>query len=319
MRRKIASRGRQGLLIPALLLGIAMAFSLNPSCDSQPISAATAVNGLRRMVQAEENLSYEGMRRMSTVWGSDGEDDERRHDSFYLVTHQAGGRTRMEGAGLPAGRVRRWTQSGTRFSWLRDVDLLLRNYTVEEAGTETVVGRAGQVLRVRSIHPGRPSARLVVDAQTGLLLVSEFWDYRGALTLESRFDTLLLDAEIKVGESKRRWNRRPEREKTQDTALAFVAFEPQFLPEGFESVRSHRTGRRRPGVSHLYSDGLSWIEITQNAAEPDAEERVVTQRRIGSRITMSMVHDGVAVRLVGRLDPVVLIKVLESLGTPRPN
>ena len=66
----------------------------------------------------------------------------------------------------------------------------------------------------------------------------------------------------------------------------------------------------------IYSDGLTWITLSQSKAEDGSEENVVRQKLRGTRYTMRVVVRGVAIRLVGRLSPDELISVLESLSEP---
>jgi hypothetical protein len=78
--------------------------------------------------------------------------------------------------------------------WLKDRDLLLRNYRVEITNREEIVAdRSGVALEVRSRYPGRPSLRLVLDEATGLLLDFRLFDWKGKPAITSRFTSLLLD------------------------------------------------------------------------------------------------------------------------------
>jgi negative regulator of sigma E activity len=175
------------------------------------------------------------------------------------------------------------------------------------------------VLEIASGHEGRPSLEIVVDAGSSLLLATEFRDYRGQVAYRSEFRTLLLDPGLPDRPPERKWEgkgRMWDVERVKDTGakvLPFAMLEPQYLPEGFVRKSSWKS-RRSDRVNTMYSDGLTWIQISLSPAEPGSAEKVVTQARCGSRTTMNMVLNGVAVHLVGHLDPAVLLKVLGSLG-----
>ena len=281
-------------------------------CEIETTSAASAVDLLHRMLAAEKSVEYEGMRDLVRFY----ESGERR--SFFFVQHYKNGPTLVERTGRPGGRSRRWVERFGRLYWLADKELLLKNYIVVEKGRRTVSERDGIVLEITSRHEGRPSIEIVVDVESNLLLAAEFRSYLGRISFRSEFRTLLIDPGLPPRSPQRKWDgqrRSSDVEKMKDNgeqAIPFAMIEPQYLPEGF--VRKSRwKSRRSPRVNTMYSDGLSWIQISLSPAEPGSPERVVKQTCCGSRTTMKMVLDGISIRLVGRLDPSVLLKVLGSL------
>jgi len=295
-------------------LGALLLITQAVDCGLEQTSAAPAVNQLDRMLAAERNLTYQGMKEVE--FGC--------RTSFLLVSHYADGSTAVETSGVPTTRRNKsWVQRHHRFYWLKDKDLLLRNYRVRETGRGTVLGRAAIVLDIRSIHAGRPRMRLVVDEGTGLLLDVEKFDVRGTRTFRSRFTTLLLEPELPEPPVRREKRGFPWRRhgSPRSAELDFGPLVARFLPEGFEKKGSHRNksgfgpDRGRPVFMTNYADGMTWFTLSQKKAEHGHEECVVRQRPIhGSRVKMTVVVNGVEVCLVGDLEPATLIAVLESLG-----
>ena len=281
------------------------------SCDQETVSAPSAVARLQKMLEAEKTVSYEGMRDL--VWFR--ESGERR--SFFFVQHYEGGPSLVESVGRPGGRNRQWVERYGRLYWLADMKLLLENYLVTETGHRTVSDRDGIMLEIASRHAGRPSIEIVIDNETSVLLAADFRSYQGATTFRSEFRTLLIDPDLPPrSESQGRRNRSSDVEKwkaNRKKDVPFAVLEPQFLPVGFVK-KSCWKSRRRPRLNTMYSDGLSWIQISLASADSGSPEKVVEQSRCGSRTTLKMVLNGVSIRLVGRLDPSVLLKVLGSLA-----
>jgi hypothetical protein len=297
-------------------LGALLLISQAVDCGLENTSAATAVNRLNRMLAAEREFTYQGMKEVE--FGT--------RTSFLFVSHYADGSTAVETVGLPTTRRNKsWVQRHRRFYWLKDKELLLKNYHVREAGRETALGREAIALVIRSNHPGRPRMRLVVDEDTGLLLDVEKFDGSDRRTFRSRFTTLLLDPELPEPPAPKKpgfpWRHRGPPGPSKATALDFDPLMPRFLPEGFEEKSSYSSkrgfgrSRERPSLVTIYSDGMTWIKLRQRKAEEGSEECVVRQRPLhGSRVKMTVVVKGVEVRLEGDLNPSELIAVLESLG-----
>jgi negative regulator of sigma E activity len=278
-------------------------------CEIRTSSAASAVDRLHRMLAAERSLEYEGMRDLVRFYGS------RERRSYCFVQHYSNGPTIVESAGRSGGS-RRWVERRGRLYWLADKNLLLRNYVVEEKGRRTVSERNGLVLSITSRHEGRPSIEVVVDEETSLLLSSEFRNYLGETSFRSSFQTLLIDPGLPARSPKEGRERKGDVERVQKSsrkALPVKMLEPRYLPEGFVRKASWKS-RRSPRINTIYSDGLSWIQLSLSEAEAGSPERVVEQSRSGSRTTMKMVLSGVHIRLVGRLDPEELLEVLRSMA-----
>lgn len=299
------------------LLSSLLVLLTTPGCGMETSSAAPAVDILHRMLAAEKSVEYEAMRRQVRFY----ESGERR--SFFFVRHYRNGPTLVESMGRQGypewpGRSGGWVERFGRLYWLADKELLLKNYIVTEKGRRTISEREGIVLDVSSRHKGRPSIEVVVDAETNLLLAAEFRNYRGQAAFRSELQSLLLDPDLPVREPTRGWKgqrRTGDVERVKGgagEAPSFTVLEPQFLPVGFVRKSSWKS-RRSDRLNLMYSDGLTWIHLSLAKAEPGATERVVEQTRCGSRTTMQMAVYGVSVRLVGRLDPAVLLKVLGSL------
>jgi MucB/RseB N-terminal domain len=268
-----------------------------------------AVERLSGMLEAERTLSYEAMKELH--WISPRGDRWK----FQFVQKYANGPSFVEGVGEPAGRSRRWMERFGRLYWLGDQKLLLENYRVREIGRGSLVGRETVVLEIESKHAGRPSIELVLDAETNLLLGADFRNYEGKSTFCARCTSILFDPELPPLPATKGLDVR-KREgpgKPAPPALSFIPLEPKYLPEGFVKKSSCRTRFSR-GQKTIYTDGLSWIEVSVSKAPAGSPECVVRQFSRGNGTTMTMVVSGVAVRLVGRLSSDELLKVLRSLS-----
>lgn len=284
-------------------------------CGEDSTSAAPALNRLDRMLAAERDLSYEGMKQL--VYG----EGRQTRQQFLFVDHDGPGSTFVEAAGVPVGRARRWKQRGSPFYWLANRQLLLRNYRVVETGTERVCDRDGVALELRSVHEGRPSMHMVVDEETGLLLSADSFDYRGRLTFHSAFTTLIVEgasSAVPVAEESpvhaEGWEARSRGRGAKPPVLPFEPLEPKLLPAGFERRGDYSLKQWTPGLQTVYSDGLTWITFRQTNAPSGAEEMVVHQLQRGLRTSLRLVYRGVQVCLEGQLDPEVLLQTLRSVG-----
>jgi negative regulator of sigma E activity len=211
----------------------------------------------------------------------------------------------------------------SRLYWLKDRELLARNYRVVVAGRERVAERPAVVVEIRPERVGRPSVIALVDEETGLLLGLERRDYRGESVYRSRFLTLLLDPRDEETTDKPRRDRssrRPPfrpggRRGERKQAPEFERLEAKYVPGGFErKKRFDGSFFGRPGRHEMFGDGLCWLAMSQHPAEAGAEERVVEHRQWGDRVVLTMVHRGVEVKLVGGLDPEEMIRMIRSLA-----
>ena len=312
MRRADAERRSVPLLV---LLAL---FPLFSGCDEKPASDADAVSLLERMLASEDTVSYRARKRMISI-GEDGEEKAWEH----RVTHYAGGPTVFERAEDPD---RPWVQALGRFYWLGDLDVLLANYRVRLTGRGAEDGRPATTFVVESVHEGRPSMTFTVDEATGLLLRAESRDWRGELSMRSEITELAIDPELPPAPEPGRSRFRPdpdpgtEAEGGAAVELPFEPLAPRWLPAGFVEKGRYRHSVRGIRLKTVYSDGLTWLEVTQSLAGPDdGETNVAKKWTHGSRTTLRVVLDNVKVVLVGRLEPEVLVRILDSFAGPDAN
>jgi negative regulator of sigma E activity len=282
-------------------------------CDEAPASDTDAVSLLERMLASEDSVSYRAVKRMTAV-GEDGQEKTWEH----RVTHYAGGPTVFERSEDPD---RPWVQERGRFYWLGDLDVLLSNYRVRLTGRGADADRPVATFVVESIHEGRPSMTFTVDEETGLLLRAESRDWRGELNMRSEITELEIDPELPPPPEARRSRFRPEAGSVagggEEVELPFEPLTPRWLPAGFVEKGRYRHYARGVRLKTVYSDGLTWFEIAERAAEPDDGEKNVAKKWThGSRTTLMVVLKGVKVVLVGRLEPEVLVRILDSLAGP---
>ncbi len=304
--------GERGVPRELLLLGLPLFLALAASCGADVTSAAPAVDRLNRMARAEAAYAYEGMKTVTVRSG------KREWVRAYYVQWDPARGTRIERMGEASGNGEKGRRSGSRWNrwwsrlyWLKDRELLLRNYRVQERGLETVAGRPGVALEIRPVHPGRPRIRLVVDEETGLLLDYLKFDYRGEPVFHSRFTALRLWKAAPGRAEEPRGPGAPSRGgKERRAGAPFRVLRPGFLPAGFERKGEWIRGKL---VRQVLSDGLTWIEIVERRAASGSEGNVVRQCRRGSRVYLRVVLEGVEIRLVGRIDPAELLAILESM------
>ena len=212
------------------------------------------------------------------------------------------------------------------------VDLLLKNYRVTLDRTEPIIGRTADVLVVAHPETGRPSKKIWVDRDTGLILRSEYYDCDGRLATLSfytdidwnpRLDDRLFEVpegwkttEIE-GDASQHW----EREKLSKE-VAFPVCEPAYLPAGF-ALDGFHLYRCRCGVAsaHVrYVDGLNSVSVFERFTQcPGRGGRGFGRGRgcelLGNQPGRMLVRPvgGRTFVLVGDLPEAVLLKIADSL------
>ncbi|HVR85661.1 MAG TPA: sigma-E factor regulatory protein RseB domain-containing protein, partial [Planctomycetota bacterium] len=210
------------------------------------VRAANLQKSLTSIEAAEEGISYVGTRVLGgaerirlRIWSSNG---HKRVDFLGI-----------EGSSAPAGRP-----SGPRGpfgpglplflrpghdQWkrkIKDAALAVRNYDIVSAGSDTVAGRACEVLEVKARYEGRPSYRVAIDVENRFPLRYEVLSNGRAV-----FETWFSDIEYRPAISpltfderaRPNWLQVSQQEVAADRmteATGFSVLRPSALPRGFE-------------------------------------------------------------------------------------
>lgn len=248
---------------------------------------------------AEESIPYVGTR---VLGGS---------ERVKLRIWSSGGRKRVdflgiEGASKPAPRppfgsaLPLFLRPG-HDQWKRkvkDAALAVRNYDIVAAGTDSVAGRACEVIDVRARHEGRPSYRVAIDAENRFPLRYEVLS-NGRPVFQTWFSDIEYRPELPARtfdeRSRPNWLRVSQEEVPADgmtAAAGFSVFRPASLPKGFElrgselihvkaEISKELKETVRPflpfpvptfnaTVAHLtYTDGLAAVALVECSASSE--------------------------------------------------
>jgi negative regulator of sigma E activity len=238
---------------------------------------------LRQIDQAEEKVSYVGIREMVgegtvvlRIWSREGQ------KRVEFLGARMGARKPPAGARPPrgpmSGALPFFLRPGDE-QWrriLKDCDLAVRNHDVILAGRETVAGREADLIELHPHVRGRARYRLWADAQRRLLL--RFEVRQGDQTLfEAGFKEIAFAPSFpeRIFEEPRR---RPgwlnvERQELGPEAVAeragFPVWLPESVPAGFERrgsalyrVRAEIPPPAREAAKRFFPPGLGWLDGT---------------------------------------------------------
>jgi hypothetical protein len=288
-----------------------LAIATTSCSESTPAAPPTSdgAEALHRVVRAEGTLVYTGYKR--AIHGMEGEARATR----MKVSRGPDGRTLVEWS--PGEGPGRCWEYRHRDEWLKDPDLLLRNYAVavDPADGPPVAWRDTRRLTIRGLRPGRPSVELLVDKETWLVLSEEIRDAAGRTWLTKVFDTI----EYRVPDPPSAQAGEPIAAAQGETSSAALALEATFVPPGFVL-----TGRDRAGaaVREYWSDGLAAFSIVErpvdaeSAGTPEgpAREGELQRRSCTGRAAVSGVFGGIEVRVAGNLPTEDLEAVARGLA-----
>jgi hypothetical protein len=292
------------------------AFLLAAACtpDAPPPPAADAgAAALRAVVDAERSLVYTGYKR--TVHGEEGDGRATR----MKVSRSASGRTLLEWGEDDGRPARRWEyRNKSRFAWIDDPELLLRNYTVEvdPADGPAVAWRDTRHLTVRGKRPGRPSLDLLVDKETSLVLREQIRNADGKLWLTNVFDTIEYRApDTPAGGDA---PAEPLSQPAEPAAAASLPLRVTSAPEGF--VRAGTDASQCGGLREDWTDGLAAFSVIEKKADPaagPAKEGELQRRACSGRAAVSGRFSGIDVTIAGNLPAAELESVARGLAAVR--
>ena len=339
---------RQAAVLAVLVLAAGLLGPLLPPGWSASAPPDPALSWLRTGATAPRRVSYAGTKAI-TLWGG------RVEASQVRIYHEAPNATRLEylAAGAQPRRIviingrqaieyipaqnRLVARSAPAADEERLTQALLPhirdNYNVGIDPADQVAGRRALVLDVKSKLPGRPSLRLWVDAEKGLILRFERYGPDGTLQESSAFLKVQFDPVFPPGlftppaPPGAHVERQPNSNNMSLAEIAQrVGFSPQmpaYLPQGFQQTRSRVVQiHGQPAAVFAYSDGVSTLALFESRG-PQGPPPRGRQVRIGSVMGTvapqragTLVHwniGGISYTLVGELPRDDLVRIAASV------
>ncbi len=239
--------------------------------------------------RAETRTRFAGIRTTTFEWAGSAYvttlrlhvEGDRRKVEVVSSDSRGGHRQKMAYLGGLPSSLRPGYGTRGRF---HDPDLVLRNYDVRMDGTREVADRQGDVLRIVSRHPGRPSYVVVADRATRFPLAFEVRNDAGTRIFATRFEAIEFPAAFPEDTFPSRtptrpsWIRVTEESASVDALpsdLGFPVWIPRDPPQGFQPMgaRCLRIATTRPilfnktidvRVLHTaYTDGMALFWTVQ--------------------------------------------------------
>jgi outer membrane lipoprotein-sorting protein len=229
-----------------------------------------------------------------------------------------------------------------------DMELMLRNYSVEISEGERIAGRNTYLLEITPKYEGRPSKRIWSDAKKGIPLRMEHYNSEGKLaslivyteiSFPPRIDERLFVPPEEVLKGRKGRFGPPEGGELSleelKRRISFPIIVPGYIPAGFEFQNARLIRYQRREIAHLrYTDGLvllSLFETRGGRPERRGERRRMGRREIeeergikilgveckllynGQLRILRWEHNGLNFTLIGDLSEREMIKVTRSL------
>jgi len=337
-RANVANQVGTALIRAVALWGLVAALAT-------PARAAPAPAPLLQVVRAQAAVAYRG-EQIVVAWNG----ATRADASLVRIEHDPPAWTRLDY--VPLGPSRRWTviRSGTveiRFDPLQltgttgragvDEDdfeaarlpWLLQNYRVITA-QDALLGRKATRLELAPVAHDRPTHRLTVDDETGVVLRSERAGPDGSLgevTAFLKFEIMpvgwrrgaVIPSDLHLTP------REPVRAASAADIVRVLGGPPAgvAVPAGFHKTGEYLTGDG-PVVQTIYSDGLSTLVVYERrgsvASPPQGSQVVATPsgpiwvQRLGLRTLVHWSHTGRVLTMVGEVSRPSLLAAAERTG-----
>ncbi len=295
-RRSVASLFGAVALALVAASGVARGASTpSPAPSAAPSSSPGGADLLKQAVVADDRVSYTGTV-TTLVYGDHGADA-----TVVRVDHQPPNKWRMWYV-APADAYGRLIVSdetttyqyepkvATVYSddWQQapaltldlDTAKVLKNYTIDVGALTTVAGRKAITVSFLSKYGGALAQRVLLDAETKLVLQRETYGSDGTIESRSSFDNIrigaalpkdLFDLTVPAGmhvEPGTTFGKVAKSVEAVQPSLGFDVIRPQYVPSGFTfDQASVGTRDGIPTVQLLYTDGLRDFSIFENATE----------------------------------------------------
>ena len=284
-----------GWLLPIVFMLLIL--TANPIAEASPESLKT----LKRIVNAEEKVAYVGTRLivMNTPRGTVAREEAVIHQppEIHAITvlpilegdrsrrlsnqepHRDNERNRREGKRDDRrGDRRRFSLDWKRMATLsqKEVELLAQNYTFDSVPADPIAGQETDLVTVSPLFEARPTKRLYLARDTGIILRIEDFDSGGNLRFMSVYTQISYDEEV-VKQKLAEWHRdekslakkrrRRSQSITLDEARAVLKdklIEPSYLPPGFQLLETRYFKHRSDTVYLRYTDGMLTFTVFES-------------------------------------------------------
>ena len=303
------------------------------------------VGALDRIAEAEQNISYVGVR-LKTSSTSHGartmEEIVIRKSAEYSYRKvlsvvgerkesvQNSEREREQRDGRRRNRGFRWHRHRNQFS-TKEIQLIAKNYDLEvRPWGEKIAGYETDLLIIKPKFPGRPTKHIYFARQNGVIMRVEDFDAEGVL--RKMFVYTRINLNPKNVETK--WQTfqeeiKPEPRRSQSVSLEKAEeilktklIQPDYLPPGFQlqDVRIIKD-RERTAANLIYTDGLLDLYIFETTGKPTRRGGSVVKlngtdvhkHQRGSTHAFIWSSAGVHFHLFGAMPPAEMQKVVHSI------
>lgn len=311
---------------------------------------------LERTYQADNELQYEALSEVSAYYGTGSMKSSARlvrAPAKMAISYIAG-----DMAGTQSGYNERWFWRSDKSSdhpyaevTRRPADtaaqrfsLLLKNYRVLSAGTETINQRAAHVIELHPLNhidgAQGPYKRLWIDDETGLTLRTDTFNYERRPVMRSVLSEVNFEPQISestfMPPGKMQKLAARDGWVARDTGMDASAARksggiapPQatWLPPGFEldgyGVHHCPASQENPIIATLsrYTDGLNSLTVFALAPRHNPATVLTTGAAAkacdyGPGTMVSKSHNGIKLVAVGDLPPATLTRVLDKTQIP---
>ena len=319
---------------------------------------------LKRIMNAEEKVAYVGTRMIviNTQRGTVAREEAVIHQppEIHAVTVlpilEASRSRRLSNQEPHKGSERNWREGRRddrrgdrrRFSLNRkrmatlsqkEVELLAQNYTFDSVPADSIAGQETDLVTVSPRFEARPTKRLYLARDTGIILRIEDFDPDGNLRFMSVYTQISFEEEAvkqkltewhrdgKSPAAKRRRRSQPITPDKAKTVLKDRLIEPTYLPPGFQLLETRYFKHRSDTVYLRYTDGMLTFTVFESKSKQErnrAEKREGVQhiqiqgtsarheKRGPTHILQWSISD-LNFTVMGELQRDELIKVAESL------
>ena len=332
----------------------------NPITEGSPESLKI----LKRIMSAEERIAYVGTRMiiMNTSRGTVAREEAVIHQppEIHAVTvlpilegnrslkpsdqelHRGSERDRRNGRRDDRrGDRRRFSLDRKRMATLsqKEVELLAQNYTFDLVPADPIAGQETDLVTVSPRFEARPTKRLYLARDTGIILRIEDFAPDGKLRFMSVYTQISFEEEA-VKQKLAEWRRDEKSPATRrrrrsqpitldkvKTVLEGKLIEPTYLPPGFQLLETRYFKHRSETVYLRYTDGMLTFTVFESKRKQgnsrNGERRDVkplqiqgTETRHEKRGPTHILQWSIAdlnFTVMGELHQDELIKVAESL------
>ena len=171
----------------------------------------------------------------------------------------------------------------------KEVELLAQNYIFDSTPADPIAGQKTDLVTVSPRFEARPTKRLYLASDTGIILRIEDLDPEGNLRFMSVYTYISFEEETiqqrlaewrgngRIPVEKRRRRSQPITLVEAKTVLGDRLVEPSYLPPGFQFIEARYIKQRSDTVYLRYTDGMLTFTVFESKGK---QERTRTSRRM---------------------------------------